>query len=326
MSYSGEKKVKLLALWEMLSQDSDRLHPLGTNEIVERLEAKNIPCDRRTLVQDINALREYGYEVLEEKVGRQNGYYMDDRRFSLGELKILIDAVQAASFITEKKTKELIEKIADLGGSNRARVMQSNLVHFNTRKHSNESILYNVDHLEKALIQKTQVSFLYFDLNENHERVYRKEKQKYVVDPVALVFMEDNYYLMCYSDAHEKVVNYRVDRMVEVTVLDTPVCAEAQIPEKQIAAYTGQTFKMFGGEPETLTLQFENNLIGVVYDKFGENTKMVRVDEDTCCARVTVQISPTFWGWLFQFSSEMRIIEPEYLIEHYKKLLDVACE
>ena len=326
MSYSGEKKVKLLALWEMLSQDSDRLHPLGTNEIIERLEAKNIPCDRRTLVQDINALREYGYEVLEEKVGKQNGYYMDDRRFSLGELKILIDAVQAASFITEKKTQELIEKIADLGGSNRARIMQSNLVHFNTRKHSNESILYNVDHLEKALIQKTQVSFRYFDLNENHERVYRKEKQKYVVDPVALVFMEDNYYLMCYSDAHEKVVNYRVDRMKEVTVLDTPVCDAAQIPEKQIAAYTGQTFKMFGGEPETVTLQFGNNLIGVVYDKFGENTKMVRVDEDTCSARVTVQISPTFWGWLFQFAGEMRIIEPEYLIERYKKLLDAACE
>ena len=326
MSYSGEKKVKLLALWEMLSQDSDRLHPLGTNEIIERLEAKNIPCDRRTLVQDINALREYGYEVLEEKVGKQNGYYMDDRRFSLGELKILIDAVQAASFITDKKTKELIEKIADLGGSNRARIMQSNLVYFNTRKHSNESILYNVDHLEKALIQKTQVSFLYFDLNENHERVYRKEKQKYVVDPVALVFMEDNYYLMCYSDAHEKVVNYRVDRMVEVTALDTPVCAEAQIPEKQIAAYTGQTFKMFGGEPETVTLQFGNNLIGVVYDKFGENTKMTRIDADTCSARVTVQISPTFWGWLFQFAGEMQITEPEYLIERYKKLLDVACE
>lgn len=176
MSYSGEKKVKLLALWEMLSQDSDRLHPLGTNEIIERLEAKNIPCDRRTLVQDINALREYGYEVLEEKVGKQNGYYMDDRRFSLGELKILIDAVQAASFITEKKTKELIEKIADLGGSNRARVMQSNLVHFNTRKHSNESILYNVDHLDKALIQKTQVSFLYFDLNEKTRTCVPKRK------------------------------------------------------------------------------------------------------------------------------------------------------
>lgn len=326
MAYSGELKIKLLAIWEMLSQDTDPLHPLGTNEIIARLAEKGIPCDRRTLAQDIKVLQEYGYEVQEEKVGKQNGYYMDDRKFSLGELKILIDAVQAASFITEKKTKELIEKIADLGGSNRARVMQSNLVHFNTRKHSNESILYNVDHLEKALIQKTQVSFLYFDLNEKHERVFRKEKQKYVVDPVALVFMEDNYYLMCYSDDHKKVVNYRVDRMKEVTILDTPVCDAAQIPEKQIAAYTGQTFKMFGGEPETVTLQFGNNLIGVVYDKFGENTKMVRVDEDTCSARVTVQISPTFWGWLFQFAGEMQLTEPEYLIDMYRHLLNSACD
>ena len=83
---------------------------------------------------------------------------------------------------------------------------------------------------------------------------------------------------------------------------------------------------MFGGDLETVTLQFGNNLIGVVYDKFGENTKMVRVDEDTCSARVTVQISPTFWGWLFQFAGEMRITEPEYLIERYMELLDSPCE
>ena len=326
MAYSGEKKVKLLAIWEILSQDSDRLHPIGTNEIIARLAEKDIPCERRTLAQDIKALQDYGYEIQEDKVGKQNGYYMDDRKFSLGELKILIDAVQAASFITEKKTHELIEKIADLGGSNRARVMQSNLVHFNTRKHTNESILYNVDHLEKALIQNSKVSFVYFDLNENHQRVFRKGKEKYVVDPVALVFMEDNYYLMCYSDAYEKVISYRVDRMQQVTVLEKPVCAEAQVPEEQIAAFTEQTFKMFSGEPETVTLHFGNHLIGVVYDKFGENTEMRRVDEDTCIATVTVQISPTFWGWLFQFAGEMRIIEPQYLIDTYKHLLDVACE
>ena len=326
MSYSGEKKVKLLALWEMLSQDSDRLHPLGTNEIVSRLEEKGIPCDRRTLPQDIKALQDYGYEVMEGIVGKQKGYYMDDRKFSLGELKILIDAVQAASFVTEKKTKDLIEKIADLGGSNRARVMQSNLVHFNTRKHTNESILYNVDHIEKALIKKCKVSFVYFDLDENHKRIYRKGKKKYIVDPIALVFMEDNYYLMCYSDAHEKVVSYRVDRMQQVTELGKPICEAAQISEERIAAYTEQTFKMFSGETETVTLHFGNSLIGVMYDKFGEDIKMLRVDEDSCIAQVTVQICPTFWGWLFQFAGEMRITEPQYLIDTYKHLLSVACE
>lgn len=327
MAYSGELKVKLLALWEILSQDSDRLHPLGTNELISRLEAKGIPCDRRTLVQDIETLQKYGYEIMSDsKVGKQNGYYMEDRRFSLAELKILIDAVQAASFITEKKTQELIQKIADLGGSNRAEVIQSNLVHFNTRKHTNESILYNVESLEEALIKKCKVSFVYFDLNEKHERVYRKEKKRYSVDPVALVFMEDNYYLMCYSDAHEKVVSYRVDRMQAVRVLSTPVCAKARIPEEQISAFTEQTFKMYGGEPETVTLRFGNSLIGVVYDKFGEDIQMERYDEESCTATVTVQLSPTFWGWLFQFAGEMQIVEPRELIDTYRHLLETACD
>ena len=326
MAYSGELKIKLLAIWEMLSQDTDPLHPLGTNEIIARLAEKGIPCDRRTLAQDIKVLQEYGYEVQEEKVGKQNGYYMDDRKFSLGELKILIDAVQAASFVTEKKTKEIIEKLADLGGSNRATVMQGNLVRFNTRKHTNESILYNVDHLEEALIKKCKVSFVYFDLDENHKRVFRKDKQKYFVDPVALIFMEDNYYLMCYSDAYEKIVCYRVDRMQQVTVVDKPICVEAQIPEEKIGEFTEQTFKMYSGSSEKVTLRFGNQLIGVVYDKFGENTKMRRVDEDTCTACVKVQVSPTFWGWLFQFAGEMQIVEPQYLIDTYRHLLDSACE
>ena len=156
--------------------------------------------------------------------------------------------------------------------------------------------------------------------------MYRKDKQEYIVDPVSLVFINDNYYLMCYSDAYEKIVSYRVDRMQMVKKLESPVCAAALIPEEQIAAYTEQTFKMFSGEPETVTLHFDNSLIGVVYDKFGEDTKMLRVDDDTCIAQVTVQISPTFWGWLFQFAGEMRITEPGYLIDTYKHLLDTACE
>lgn len=326
MSYTGELKVKLLVLWEMLRKESDLYRPMTTNEILRGLQEKGIPCDRRTIVRDIKLLNDFGFEVMEAKVGKQNGYYVDDRRFNLAELKILLDAIQAASFITEKKTQELIEKVSFLGGIHKAELLQSNLVHFNTRKHTNEQVYISVDAIEKALLSKSKVSFIYFDLNENHERVYRKDKQEYIVDPVSLVFINDNYYLMCYSDAYEKIVSYRVDRMQMVKKLESPVCAAALIPEEQIAAYTEQTFKMFSGEPETVTLHFDNSLIGVVYDKFGEDTKMLRVDDDTCIAQVTVQISPTFWGWLFQFAGEMRITEPGYLIDTYKHLLDTACE
>ena len=324
MANNGVLKMKMLALWEILRQDSDAEHPLSTNELCRKLNAKGIPCERKSVPTDMAQFKDYGFEVESKKIGRERVYYIEDRQFSIPELKILIDAVQAATFITPKKSTEQVEKLAALGGSHRAEILRSNIVHFNTRKHTNESIFYSVNELEQALIQKRQASFLYFDLNEKHERVYRKEQKRYVVDPVALVFLGDNYYLMCYSTKYEQIVSYRVDRMENVTVLETPACPQAQLPEQQIAAFTEQTFKMFGGETEEVVLRFSDELIGTVYDKFGEDTQMYRVNENSCGAKVTVQVSPTFWGWVFQFRGELEIVEPQYLIDTYKSLLENA--
>ncbi len=324
MANNSVLKMKMLALLEMLRQDSDEDHPLPTNEICDRLATKGIPCERKSVGTDIALLRKFGYEVMDAKCGKQKAYYIEDRNFSLPEIKILIDAVQAASFVTEKKAGELIEKISFLGSSRRAEILQSNIVRFNTRKHTNEKIYYTIDQLEKAILQGRKASFVYFDLNEKHERIYRKNKKDYVVDPITLVYMEDNYYLMCYSEKYANVTSYRVDRMERTKVLKAPVCEAAKMTDEQIAAFTEQTFKMFGGETERVKLWFANHLIGTMYDKFGEDTKLERVDADTCSAEVDVQISPTFWGWLFQFAGEMQIVEPQYLIVTYRALLEDA--
>lgn len=183
---------------------------------------------------------------------------------------------------------------------------------------------YSVDTIEQGLQEKRKLSFVYFDLDENHKKVYRKDEKEYIVNPVALVFVEDNYYLMCYSEKYEAITSYRVDRMERVRVLDQSVCAAALLPEEKIAAFTEQMFKMFGGEPEKVTLRFGDNLIGIIYDKFGEDTKMTRLDDETCVAEVTVQISPTFWGWLFQFCGEMQLIGPKDIVDTYQALLEEA--
>lgn len=317
-------KMKMLALLEMLRQDSDEDHPLPTNEICDRLLEKGIPCERKSVGTDIALLREFGYEVMDARSGKQKAYYIEDRNFSLPEIKILIDAVQAASFITEKKAGELIEKIAYLGSSRRAEILQSNIVRFNTRKHTNEKIYYTIDQLEKAILNGRKASFVYFDLNEDHKKVYRKNRKEYVVDPITLVYMEDNYYLMCYSEKYSNITTYRVDRMERTKILKEPVCEAANMTDEQIAAFTEQTFKMYGGETERIKLQFANHLIGTIYDKFGEDTKMERVDADSCSAVVDVQISPTFWGWVFQFAGELQIVEPQELIDTYRALLSDA--
>ena len=312
------QKIKLLKLMEILRQETDEDHPLKTTAICEKLLALNIKCDRRTLHLDMKLLNQQGYEVMSLLIDHERAYYIADRSFSVPELKILIDAVQAASFVTDKKTAELIDKIADLGGSNRAAILKDNIVHFNTRKHRNECIYYNVDTIEEAIHTDRKIIFRYFDIDENGERVYRRDGHHYVVEPVALVFNEDNYYLVTYSTRHEGTANYRVDRMEQVEIIDEDITDKAKELRENVAGYTESVFKMYGGQPEDVTLQFDQKLMGAVYDKFGEGTKMLRINDTTCVAAVKAQISPTFWGWLFQFGGRMTINSPETLKEEYK--------
>ena len=154
MAQENWQKYKLLKLLELLRQESDEQHPLPTSAICGKLAEMGISCERRTLTKDIAVLNELGYKVMWTWVGKEKGYYIEDRSFTVPELKILIDAVQAASFITKKKTAELIDKIAELGGSHKADILKSNMVCFNTRKHGNESIYYNVGFIEDALQQR----------------------------------------------------------------------------------------------------------------------------------------------------------------------------
>lgn len=318
MPKANRQKIKLLEIMELLRQQSDEEHPLLTSQIVKSLSDLGITCDRRTLYLDIDLLNEYGFEVQSRLIKHEKGYYCVDRKFSPPELKILIDAVQAAGFITPKKTEEFVSKIADLGGSHRAELLKTNMVCFNTTKHTNEAVYYNISELEYALQNKKKASFYYFDRDVDGEKIYRKNKKRYIVDPMALVYNDDNYYLMCFSSKYDGICNYRIDRMDAVSTEKDDVSEDAIIHIADVAEYNSEVFKMYGGPVLDVVLEFDDSLIGVVQDKFGEDTKMLRTSPGKCVASVKVQESPTFWGWLFQFVGQMKILSPEPLMDEYR--------
>lgn len=316
------KKLRVVKLLEILQQDTDSEHPLATNSLLQRLAELGYTADRRTVARDIEILNAQGYEVMQAKDGKQNAYYIEDRSFSLPELKILIDAVQAASFITDKKSDDLIRKIAALGGSHQAEILTGNIVHFNTRKHTNEHIYYNVSILEEAIRNKLKATFRYFDLDENLNKVYRKDGAVYKTEPIALVFNNDNYYLMTYDpSADNNVRNYRIDRMDSVEILNEKICKEAKAKIRTVSRYTEQVFRMYGGRTEKVTLLFDKKLISTVYDKFGEKTKIKKIDEQYQ-AVVEVQISPTFWSWVATFKGQMKIAEPAEINAEYRAWIE----
>jgi predicted DNA-binding transcriptional regulator YafY len=316
------QKIKLLKLYELLYQNTDEEHPLSTAEICDHLAQQGIKVDRRTLADDIETLNNYGYEIIGCRGQHAKTYYVIDRCFAVPELKILIDAVQAASFITPKKTAELIHKIAYLGGSHRAEILKSNLVNFNTNKHANEAIYYNVQSLEEAIARKKQVSFFYFNLNESGERVHRKDKSRYIVNPVALVFNDDNYYLVCYNDKYNNLSNYRVDRMEQVEVEETDITVSNCTMNFNLADYREQAFKMFVGPVREVTLQFDFAVINAIYDKFGEDTQISKAENDRYLTTAKVQTSPAFYSWCLIYQDKLRIVSPQEVIEEYYVILN----
>ena len=311
MPLSNPQKIKLLKLYELLKLHTDEEKPLSTNQLCAMLAAEGITCDRRTLSVDIDVLNANGFEVLRRRTRYANLYYVVDRQFDMAEIKILIDAIQAASFITPSKTKSLINKVANLAGSHKAAVLKGNLVTFNTRKHTNEAVYYTVDSLERALQKKKKASFQYFDLDENGNRILRKNGDRYFVNPVGLVYHEDNYYLVTYHEVHEATVNYRVDRMADVQVDYEPVAEQALKLSRKLGPYTERIFKMFNGPEATIELQFDRKLIDAVHDKFGESVEIIACKRGLCKATVEVLVSPVFFGWCFQFGKSMKILSPD---------------
>lgn len=331
MGKENFSKIKLLKIWEILKQESDENRPMTTGQIIERLSDSGITCDRRTLYADIATLNSFGYEVVTQKGQHSNSYYIVDRSFDVPELRILIDAVQAASFISPKKTEELTNKIAALGGSYCADILKKNIVEFNITKHNNEHIYYSVNGIENAILSGKKIKFQYFDLNEKQERKFRKSGEKYLVNPVTMVFSNDNYYLIGYHDNHDGVSIYRIDRMLNVSVSEQEINKSIQPKGLSVAKYRKQSFSMYGGETETVKFEADKDLLNVIYDKFGEDTQISLLNDGKITFTADVQISPIFLGWCCSFGERLIMVSPDNVVKQFtdyinKILGKVSCK
>lgn len=329
MNSENSRKIKLLKMWEILKSQTDEEHPITTNELIERLRLEGINVDRKILYADIELLNQNGYEVITVRE-RSNVYYVEDRSFFEHEVRILMDAVKSSAFITEKKTDELINKIAVLAGSKRGKLLKENVTKYSTVKANNESIYYSVDPIVQAIKKKRKIGFNYSDYNIKRERVPRMDKEDpsqkrwYVVNPVATAIDNGQYYLVCYDDRHGgDTANYRIDRMDNVTVLDEPITKN---PKLEASKSKVKQFVNYGGDPKTVVFHIDRGLIDLVFDKFGKNVKIRELENGRLHCTVDVQQSPTFIHWCCSFGSRLTVVSPPSTINEIKKLLSETLE
>lgn len=320
MAKSAGQKLKLLYIIKLLTENTDENHPASTADIIAYLDANGIHSERKSIYDDIARLVEFGYDIIQVHSRLGGGYYMAGRDFELAELKLLVDAVQSSRFITTRKSRSLIKKLEQLAGKHDAGKLQRQVYVAGRIKTENESIYYSIDSIHRAIQENKQISFQYLDWNLKKELSPRDQIQRRV-SPWALIWREENYYLAAFDSQDQIMKHYRVDKMGQVKVLKESREGMEQFDKTDPALYSNQTFGMYGGREETVTLQFPNRLIGVVLDRFGRDVDIRPMTDRIFRMRARVAVSGQFFGWLAGIGREAVIIGPVSVREQYQRWL-----
>lgn len=319
------QRQKLLYIAKFLNEHSNEDHPVSTSDIIDYLADNGIEAERKTIYSDIETLVDFGLDI-QKYHGKTHGYFIGSRDFELAELKVLADAVQASKFLTERKTSALTKKLETLTDKHSAKELRRQLVSRRI-KSINDSVYYNVDRIHSAINANKKIRFTYYEWTFSNspraEMKVRRGGDKYEISPYALVWDDENYYITAYYEKYDSISHFRVDRMDRIEILDEPRIGKDAFNSYNIGESVDKVFGMFSGEETEVKLMFKksNQLLGVIVDRFGKNIYISQPDDEHFVVNIKVAESPVFWGWLFTFGDEVRILAPESMKKKYTDML-----
>ncbi|MBD5135503.1 MAG: WYL domain-containing protein [Lachnospiraceae bacterium] len=319
MAKGNNQKLKILYLIKILLEKTDETHSITMQEIISALKAYGISAERKSLYSDIENLRVYGMDIIGEQQDRTYYYHVGNRQFELAELKLLVDSVQSAKFITAKKSNELIKKIEGLASKYEASQLQRQVYVAERVKTINENIYYNIDKIHTAISENSKITFQYFQWDIHKKMVLRKEGELYEVSPWALSWDDENYYLIAFDSNKDKIKHFRVDKMLHINLKNEKREGKVRFKEFDMAVYARKMFGMFGGEEKTVKLECKNGLVGVMIDRFGKDITIIPKDEEYFTVNIDVAVSRQFLAWVIALGDGVKVLEPESVIEQMRE-------
>ena len=320
MPKSFNQKVKILYLMKAFEEKTDREHPMSVVELQQYLDEYGIRVERKTVYDDIAALRDFGLKI-ENRKGRISGYYLEERRFEIPELKILMDAVQSSRFLTQKQSRELIRKLESLTSVSKARKLQQQTYSVPGVKTPNKEVYQNIECIYNAISDNRQVSFQYYEWDFSKILKQKRGGEPYKVSPWKLVRQNENYYLLGLDEKSEVVKHYRVDKIKHINIEKQKRNGESIFRNFDMEKFSAGTFGMFGGNETPVRMEFENRLVGVVLDRFGQDVMLIPHGEDHFSMQVRINVSPKFFGWLAGLGTGAVIVSPENIRREYISFL-----
>ena len=320
------QKLKMLYLVKIFSEETDDSHALTMPEIISKLAAYGVNADRKTLYLDFEELRTFGYDIISTKVGHGCYYHLGGRDFELPELKLLVDSVQSAKFITDRKSSMLIRKLESLVSKYEGSQLHRQVIISGRIKTMNESIYYNVDKLHEAIGSDKQICFRYYEWNLKKEMEPRYGGRWYQISPWALMWDDEKYYLIAYDSRYCKIIHYRVDKMKEISIIGEKREGSDAFREFNIAHYSNILFGMYGGEETKVMLEAHNNMIGVLLDRFGKDIIIIPKNDEHFMTSVNVAVSSHFLGWIASLDGQVKITGPDEVVAKMRELAENLAE
>jgi predicted DNA-binding transcriptional regulator YafY len=279
---------------------------------------------RTTIKSDVEMLQQAGIGIQATR-STQNLYNFIEREFDDAELKLLIDAVESAKFISKAKSDQLVAKLTELAGMNKARELKRNLVVDGRYKADNEHICYIVDAINRAINLKKKICFQMVEYNIKKERVLHNGGEKYIFSPYSLVWDGDFYYVIGYSDKYKGLGSHRVDRIAETPeILDEPAVPAG--PGFDANKYINTMFRMYDAPRREVELVVSNGLVNPIIDRFGPDVTIYACDQENFRVITEVAIGTVFYNWVFGFEGKVKIKAPADVKEDYKKRILAAAE
>lgn len=319
------QKLKMLYLVKIFSEETDDNHALTMAQIIAMLGGYGVNADRKTLYQDFDELRKFGFDIIGQQEGRNHYYYLGSRDFELPELKLLVDSVQSAKFITDRKSSQLIRKLESLVSRYDAGKLHRQVIMTGRVKTMNESIYYNVDAIHEAISSDRQIRFQYYQWTVKKKMELRKDGAWYVLSPWGLMWDDEYYYMLAYDSEDEKIKHYRVDKMLNIDIVDRKREGQKAFKAFDMPRYTKSLFGMFSGEQTTVTLEGTNDMAGVLIDRFGKDIMLHPIDADHFSAHVEVAISKQFLGWVIALGEDIKITAPQAVVEQMQEETKRLC-
>ena len=310
------KRLKLIALLDIFNKKTDDDHSLTAAQLCEELGKVGIDAERKSVYRDIEALISYGFDINKAQ-NSKHGFYMATREFEFPEVRLLVDAVSSAPFITEKKTNDLIKKLKTLLSDYQAEQISNQIKIKNRIKYKNEEIYYNIDSIHRAIENNKKIKFIYYHRRILNGTASLDNGKEITVSPYALVWSNDKYYLIANNEKYDSVSNFRLDRIKSVKITKESVRPYEEVTDSDtnfdVSEYLKKSINMFYGEQNTIQLVCKKEFVEILVDKFGTNINLYNKDENNFLAVINVYLSEGLIEWLIQHGDKVFVLSPESL-------------